>query len=81
MAIAAGVPAVLVRQPTDTRKGRMWYDLGMSDWVFEVDEVTGDQIAARVVEIGMNLPAAVEAARQAKALADLRMAEMIAAIP
>ena len=59
----------------------MWYDLGMSDWVFEVDEVTGDQIAARVVEIGMNLPAAVEAARQAKALADLRMAEMIAAIP
>lgn len=35
MGIAAGVPSVLVRQVTDMRKGRMWYDLKMNDWVFE----------------------------------------------
>ncbi|MEX1117114.1 MAG: polysaccharide pyruvyl transferase family protein [Akkermansiaceae bacterium] len=80
MAIAAGVPAVLVRQPTDTRKGQMWYDLGMKDWVFEIDQSTGAQIAKRLVEIGRDLPAARLAANKARTLAHKHMAEMIAAI-
>lgn len=81
MAIAAGVPAVLVRQPTDTRKGQMWYDLGMKDLVFEIDQSTGAQIAERLVQIGRDLPAARVAAGQARTLAHKHMAEMIAAIP
>ena len=81
MGIAAGVPSVLVRQPTDTRKGRMWYDLKMNDWVFEIDQSTGAQIAARLVQIGRDLPAARTAAAKALALAHERMAAMIAAIP
>ncbi len=81
MGIAAGVPSVLVRQPTDTRKGRMWYDLKMDDWVFEVEQSTGAQIAARIVEIGNNLPAARATAAKARAMAHERMAAMIAAIP
>lgn len=80
MGIAAGVPSVLVRQPTDTRKGRMWYDLGMKDWVFEVDQSTGAQIAARVVEIGRDLPAARVLAAKARDLSQERMEAMIAAI-
>jgi polysaccharide pyruvyl transferase WcaK-like protein len=81
MAIAGGVPAVLVRQPTDTRKGQMWYDLKLNDWVFEIDRTTGAQIAARLVQIGRNLPAAREAAAKARAYARERMTAMIAAIP
>ncbi|MGI8604301.1 MAG: polysaccharide pyruvyl transferase family protein [Verrucomicrobiales bacterium] len=81
MGIAAGVPSVLVRQPTDTRKGRMWYDLKMDDWVFEIDHTTGAQIAARLVEIGRDLPAARGAAAKARRYAHERMAAMIAAIP
>ena len=81
MGIAAGVPSVLLRQPTDTRKGRMWYDLKMDDWVFEVDVTTGAQIAARLVQIGRDLPAARAAAAKARALSHERMAAMIAAIP
>ena len=81
MAIAAGVPAVLVRQPTDTRKGRMWYDLGMKDWVFEIDETSGERIAARLVQIGRDLPAARRAAAQARERARESMAAMIDAIP
>lgn len=81
MAIAGGVPAVLLRQPTDTRKGRMWYDLKMDDWVFEIDDATGAQIAARLLEIGRDLPAARAAAAKARARAHERMAAMIAAIP
>ena len=80
MGIAAGVPSVLVRQPTDTRKGRMWYDLKMDDWVFEVDSTTGAQIAARLVQIGHDLPAARATAAKARALAHERMAAMISAI-
>jgi polysaccharide pyruvyl transferase WcaK-like protein len=81
MGIAAGVPGVLVRQPTDTRKGRMWYDLGMSDWVFEIDETSGAQIAARLVQIGRDLPAAQAAAAKARDLAHGQMRAMMAAIP
>ena len=80
MAIAAGTPAVLLRQPTDTRKGRMWYDLKMDDWVFEIDKTTGAQIAERIVQIGRDLPAAREAAAKARAYSHERMAAMIAAI-
>lgn len=81
MAISAGTPAVLLRQPTDTRKGRMWYDLGMSDWVFEIDATSGARIAARVVGIGSDLPAARAVAKQARSRANEFMAAMIAAIP
>ncbi len=81
MGIAAGVPSVLVRQPTDTRKGRMWYDLKMNDWVFEIDQSTGAQIADRLVQIGRDLPTARAAAAKARTLAHERMAAMIAAIP
>jgi polysaccharide pyruvyl transferase WcaK-like protein len=81
MGIAAGVPSVLLRQPTDTRKGRMWYDLHMNDWVFEIDDTTGAQIAARLVQIGRDLTAARAAAAKARAYSRERMAAMIAAIP
>ena len=80
MGIAAGVPSVLVRQPTDTRKGRMWYDLKMDDWVFEIDNTTGAQIVSRLVQIGRDLPAARAAAAKARTLSHERMAAMIAAI-
>jgi hypothetical protein len=81
MGVAAGTPSVLLRQPTDTRKGRMWYDLKMNDWVFEIDDTTGAQIAERLVQIGRDLPAARAAAAKARALAQERMAAMVAAIP
>ena len=81
MGITAGVPAVLLRQPTDTRKGRMWYDLKMNDWIFEIDDTTGAQIAARLVQIGRDLPAARAVAAKARAYSHERMAAMIAAIP
>ena len=81
MGIAAGVPSVLVRQPTDTRKGRMWYDLNMEDWVFEIDNATGAQLAACLVKIGLDLTAARATAAKARDCAREFMAAMIAFIP
>ena len=51
MAVANGTPAIHLRQPTDTRKGQMWRDVGLGDWLFEVEPATGEQIAARLLEV------------------------------
>jgi polysaccharide pyruvyl transferase WcaK-like protein len=51
IAIANGTPAIHVRQPTDTRKGQMWHDVGLSDWLFEVDEASGKQIADALLNL------------------------------
>lgn len=80
IAVANGTPAVLLRQPTDTRKGQMWRDIGLDRWMFEIDEATGPDIAARIVEIGRDLPAARHLAAQALSFARARMTAMIAAI-
>jgi polysaccharide pyruvyl transferase WcaK-like protein len=80
MAVAAGTPAMLLRQPTDTRKGQMWRDIGLDQWIFEIDDATGEQIAERLVEMGDDLPAARQAADKARKFADERMAAMISEI-
>ncbi len=81
IAVSAGTPAILLRQPTDTRKGQMWRDVGLESWIFEIDDSTGAEIAGRVVEVGRDLPAARRAAERARAFAGARMAAMMAEIP
>ncbi len=45
IALTNGTPSIYLRQPEDTIKGQMYYDLGFENWVFEIDETTGSQIA------------------------------------
>ena len=45
IALANGTIALYLRQPQDTIKGQMYYDLGFADWVFEIEETTGTDIA------------------------------------
>jgi polysaccharide pyruvyl transferase WcaK-like protein len=80
IAIANGTPAVLLRQPTDTRKGRMWRDIGLDDWIFEIDRTTGSQVAACLLAVAADLPAARRAAEQARQRAERAMADMVGAI-
>jgi hypothetical protein len=77
MGIANGTPAVMVRQPTDTRKGQMWRDIGRNDWLFEIDQSTGEQIAACIAQIGKDLPAARVLAAQARDTAGAAMKAMV----
>lgn len=51
IAMVNGTPAVYLRQPSDTIKGQMYYDLGLDDWIFEIEQTSGEQIAERVLEI------------------------------
>ena len=78
MGISSGVPSCCSYvSPTDTRKGRMWYDLGMEDWVFEIDATSGARGEKRLVQIGRDLPAARQRAIQARSYSQERMAAMI----
>ena len=51
MAIANGTPAFYLRQPTDTIKGQMYYDLGLDDWVFEMDDTQGSQVVDALMQV------------------------------
>ncbi len=44
IAAANGTPCFYLRQPEDTIKGQMYYDLGFDDWTFEIDQTSGKQI-------------------------------------
>jgi polysaccharide pyruvyl transferase WcaK-like protein len=48
LSLVNGTPAFYLRQPEDTIKGQMYYDLGLSDWVFEIEQVSGSDIAERL---------------------------------
>jgi hypothetical protein len=51
IALTNGTPAFYVRQPTDTIKGQMYHDIGVSDWIGEVDEISGDELWSRLQKI------------------------------
>ena len=58
IAIANETPAFYLRQPEDTIKGQMYYDLGLKDWTFEIMETNGKQIADRLMHVYNNYPEA-----------------------
>ncbi|MDA3866724.1 MAG: polysaccharide pyruvyl transferase family protein [Salinivirgaceae bacterium] len=45
IAAANGTPFFYLRQPEDTIKGQMYYDLEFDDWTFEIDETEAQQIS------------------------------------
>jgi polysaccharide pyruvyl transferase WcaK-like protein len=55
-----GTPAFYLRQPEDTIKGQMWYDIGLNDWIFEIEETTGQMIAQALMDIYDNTKTATK---------------------
>jgi polysaccharide pyruvyl transferase WcaK-like protein len=53
-----GVPALHIRQYEDTAKGQMWRDLGLQHWMFEIDQISGDEPLAALLAIAQNPQAA-----------------------
>ena len=56
IALRNGTPAFYLRQPEDTIKGQMYYDLGLTDWVFEIEKTTGANISDRLMAIYADKP-------------------------
>ncbi len=59
IAAANGTPMFYLRQPEDTIKGQMYYDLGYDDWTFEIEQINGKQIADRLRYVWNDYPAAL----------------------
>ena len=58
-------PAVLLRQAEDTWKGQMWRDIGLQDWILELNVSDTAQIIHRVDKILQDYPAALKQAAAA----------------
>jgi polysaccharide pyruvyl transferase WcaK-like protein len=68
IAFHEGTPAIHLRQPTDTRKGQMWNDIGLSDWLFEIDGTSGKQIADALMKIHHDYSWAEDEMKKARAV-------------
>ena len=64
IALANGTPAFYLRQPEDTIKGQMYYDLELSDWVFEIEQTEGQEIANALMTIWENAQLAEQRVEQ-----------------
>ena len=64
ISVANNTPTFYLRQPQDTIKGQMYYDLSMKDWVFEIDETEGKQIEDELMWVVNNYDQAQEKLRQ-----------------
>jgi polysaccharide pyruvyl transferase WcaK-like protein len=80
MAIAGGRPAIHLRQPTDTRKGQMWRDVGLEKWLFEIDDTKGESIAGQLLALHRNATDTREKVAKAQELTALRFKTMMDAV-
>jgi len=86
IALAAGTPAIHLRVPTDNpHKSRMFADIGLPEWLHELEGMTGSQLTAMVMEI--HREPAIAAQKVARAMSFVRqrqavtMASIRAALP
>lgn len=66
MCIGAGVPAIVCRWSEQTSKGLMWRDIGLDEWLFDMDQP--DEVA-RIVPTVLSLAQDPAAAREKAARA------------
>jgi len=68
MAVGNGIPAIVCRFAEQTSKGIMWRDIGLGDWLFDLDvEEEAHRVPAAVLAMAQDFTAAkekTEAARQ-----------------
>ena len=67
IALANGTPAFYTRQPVDSVKGQMFRDIGVGDWVFELEQTTGQDLWAKLQTIHGDLPRARARVKEAMA--------------
>lgn len=80
MAFQVNTPAFYIQHPTDTSKGQMWRDVGLSDWIFEIDSTTGQQITDRLMVVHENYPAALQKLAVARSFVNERQRDMANAV-
>jgi len=60
MAVARGIPSMYLRVPTDTIKGQMWRDIGLPEWILEMEDSDAEDICSTLMSIQQDYPAACQ---------------------
>ena len=81
MAVGNGVPAIVCRWREQTTKGFMWQDIGLGDWLFNMDdEADVQQIVPTVLRMAAAPGAARETAAAARRFVEQRQRETMAVV-
>ena len=80
MSLAVGTPMMHVRQPTDTFKGHMFRDIGLGDWLFDIEEADGARLASMLEKITRDPAASRARVRTAMNGVEKLQQRMIAAV-
>jgi polysaccharide pyruvyl transferase WcaK-like protein len=76
MALGNGVPAIVCRFKEQTSKGYMWEDIGLGDWLFDLDkEEDHKRIVPTVLDMATNRAAAMDKVAKARAFVEKRQRE------
>jgi len=81
MALGNGVPAIVCRWAEQTTKGLMWRDIGLGDWLFDLDqEAEVARLAPTVLALAQNPDAAKIKAARALAVVRARQKAVFAVV-
>ena len=75
MGLALGVPVVHARALSHGRKGWMFRDIGLPEWLFDIDQASAKEMTSAVMNIHQNYPLAKEKVRKAMAFVTSRQKE------
>jgi polysaccharide pyruvyl transferase WcaK-like protein len=81
MCIGNGIPAIVCRWAEQTSKGIMWRDIGLGDWLFDLDsEDELQRVAPAVLAMAKDPAAAKAKAAKAREFVEQRQRQMVAAL-
>lgn len=81
MAVGNGVPAIVCRWAEQTSKGTMWKDIGLGEWLFDLDDETQlAGIVPAVLALAKDPAAAREKVKRAQAVVRARQGEAFEAL-
>lgn len=81
MCIGHGIPAIVCRFEEQTCKGYMWEDIGLGDWLFDLDSETDrNRIVPTVLQMANDLDAAKAKADEARRFVEKRQRETMAVL-
>lgn len=76
MCIGNGIPAIVCRFEEQTTKGFMWRDIGLNDWLFDLDNASDvARIVPTVLDLAKSPDAAKAKAAKARAFVEQRQRE------
>jgi polysaccharide pyruvyl transferase WcaK-like protein len=81
MAIGNGIPAIVCRFEEQTSKGLMWRDIGLSEWLFDLDQEEEHKgIVPAVLAMAKDPAAAKAKAAKARAFVEQRQRETMTVV-